>query len=255
MINNIVISDQNTTGVMLQYQDTLNVTTSGSIKILSDTNKSTAVDSDTVGDIINAGVISASTNSSDINNYASGILQHQTSNTITNANTGNIVTSSFKGVSVGIGRIGVGLHGTYVTSSSDFNATGTIINQGSVNVSSKDSLAIGIFQENGLISNSGSLDINSTNSVALGIVEFSGKVTNSGTIKVGGSNGASGILIKSNNNNDLDSPVFNSGIINVVSSINNIYGILQHIDGNITNSGSISVANVNSSINSSRNYF
>ncbi len=170
----ITIGDANTTTVELRCYDSLNVTSTGSVKVSA--NPIIAVNSDSAGDITNLGVIQAAGTSS---NPVRGIYLHRDSdieNTITNSGTIRANGSS--------SAEGIHQYSYY------YNINGTITNSGTITVSSSGQ-AIGISQQsyygniNGTITNSGTITATGESSAySIGIRQRgngNGVITNTST--------------------------------------------------------------------------
>ncbi|MFK5882686.1 MAG: hypothetical protein QM482_10810, partial [Sulfurospirillum sp.] len=235
----VIINDVNTTGVALTCTQNLNVTTSGSIKVFSDTNDTAAVNSDSNGSIINSGLIT--TDSSGQGGYAGGIMQHTNANNITN--NGIIETNSTGGSrSVGIGQM---FDATFdstgdkilISLGENYTNEGNITNHGTIKVDSNTSLAVGIIEVYGNVENSGVIEANSSTYVAVGVWNLHGNIENSGTVNVDSSGYVSAGI------DGWDGNITNSGTI--VAKAENGYGVgifsYNENDSNVTisNSGTI----------------
>jgi len=266
----ITISDTNTTGITLSCHDNLNITSSGSIKVFSDTNAIAAVNSDSYGSIINSGLIT--TNSSGKGGHASGIMQYTNANNITN--NGTIEIHSAEGsFSVGIGqmfntKLDSAGDGIWIPSGENFTNEGNITNHGTIKVDSNTGIAAGMIEAYGNVKNSGIIEANSS-TAAVGVWSLHGNIENSGTITANSSSNTSAgiagwdgnitnsgtIVIKGENNYDVgifavgygDQTIRNSGTIEIDSNSSHDAGIWistnnqYYADANITiiNSGTI----------------
>jgi len=253
MSQDIVIADNNTTGVILQEYQGLNITSTGSIE---NNNLLTAVDSNSSYHINNSGkiIIHSDSNSS----VVMGIKQNiNMSGDIVNTGSIDISDSNISSV--------VGINENVIYSPSETtDINNSIYNLGKIVTNSSNASAVGIsigsldFKDdtiylnnnigniNGNVINSGNIVANGKK-VAVGILEFSngndssGDIENSGKISVDGNKTAIGIYRGSDGN--MSGDIINSGIITVTGKGQYTIGIAELgydlSNANIINSGTI----------------
>ncbi len=242
-----VVDDLNTTGVVLEGDETLTITSTGSIEVSSERSSVGAVESNTTGNISNFGTININSTDANVSDYAGGIMQRVDGNTIINS--GTIDSNSTEGAwAIGIAQLfdyEIDINGL-TSGSEELNVTaltkGEILNQGDIKTNSKDT-SMGIIEVYGDVENSGTITAATLSGssymedVAVGVWNLHGSVVNAGTITADASDYGVSVGLDA-----WDGNISNSGTISVSSGSYLAVGVFSSSYGNrtISNSGTIS---------------